>query len=56
MDKAPKFKYVPEASSDVGANCPIQIMEGQYKNIIYRYGKNFIKRNRKRRDQCHHGN
>lgn len=43
MDKAPKFKYVPEASSDVGANCPIQIMEGQYKDIIYRYGKISLK-------------
>ena len=39
MDKAPKFKYVPEASSDVGANCPIKIMEGKYNGIVYRYGK-----------------
>jgi hypothetical protein len=43
MDKAPKFKYVPEASSDVGANCPIQILEGKYKDIVYRYGKISLK-------------
>jgi len=43
MDKAPKFKYVPEASSDVGANCPIKIMEGKYNGIVYRYGKISLK-------------
>jgi len=43
MDKAPEFKYVPEFSNDVSANCPIQIMEGQYKGIVYRYGKISLK-------------
>jgi hypothetical protein len=43
MDKTPKFKYDPEASSDVGANCPIQILEGKYKDIVYRYGKISLK-------------
>jgi single-stranded DNA-specific DHH superfamily exonuclease len=27
----------------VGANCPIQILEGKYKDIIYRYGKISLK-------------
>jgi hypothetical protein len=38
MGKAPKFKYVPELNFDVTSNCPIQIMEGKYKDIVYRYG------------------
>jgi hypothetical protein len=27
----------------VGANCPIQILEGKYKDIVYRYGKISLK-------------
>ena len=43
MDKAPKFQYVPEMSSDVSSNCPIQIMDGKYNGIVYRYGKISLK-------------
>jgi hypothetical protein len=43
MDKAPKFKYVPEVTSDVGSNCPIMIIEGKYEGIVYRYGKISLK-------------
>jgi hypothetical protein len=39
MVKAPKFKYSPELSSDITSNCPIEIIEGIYKGIVYRYGK-----------------
>lgn len=43
MDKAPKFKYVPEVSANDGSNCPIEILYGKYKGIIYRYGKISLK-------------
>jgi len=43
MDKVPEFKYVPELSDDVSSNCPILIMEGQYKGIVYRYGRISLK-------------
>lgn len=43
MVKAPKFKYVPEAISDVTSNCPIQILDGKYEGIIYNYGKISLK-------------
>lgn len=39
MVKAPTFNYVPEASEDSMENCPIEITSGQFKGIIYRYGK-----------------
>lgn len=39
MAKAPTFNYVPEASGDNMENCPIQITSGQFKGIVYRYGK-----------------
>lgn len=39
MVKAPTFNYVPEASGDAMENCPIEITSGQFKGIIYRYGK-----------------
>ena len=39
MVKAPTFNYVPEASSDNMQNCPIQITSGEFKGIVYRYGK-----------------
>lgn len=43
MVKAPNFKYVPEASSDAMANCPIEITTGEFKGIVYRYGKISLK-------------
>jgi len=43
MVKAPKFKYSPELSSDITSNCPIEIMEGPYTGIVYRYGKISLK-------------
>lgn len=43
MVREPNFKYVPEASSDSMANCPIEITSGQFKGIIYRYGKISLK-------------
>ena len=43
MVKAPEFKYVPEAVSEIGTNCPIEITEGKYKGIIFNYGKISLK-------------
>jgi hypothetical protein len=43
MDKAPKFKYLPEANSDPTKNCPIQILEGKYAGIIFNFGKISLK-------------
>ena len=39
MDKAPKYKFLPEASTDISQTCPIQILEGKFSGIVYRYGK-----------------
>jgi hypothetical protein len=39
MDSTPKYKILPESSYDITQTCPIHILEGQFKDIIYRYGK-----------------
>ena len=39
MDKAPKYKFLPDDSSDISQTCPILITEGQFEGIVYRYGK-----------------
>ena len=39
MAKVLKYKLLTEDSTDITQTCPIQILEGQYEGIIYRYGK-----------------
>jgi hypothetical protein len=39
MDKAPKYKFLPESSTDVSQTCPILITEGKFEGIVYRYGQ-----------------
>jgi len=39
MEKAPKYKFLPEASTDVSQTCPILITEGKFEGIVYRYGQ-----------------
>jgi hypothetical protein len=39
MVKAPKYKFLPEASTDVSQTCPILITEGKFEGIVYRYGQ-----------------
>ena len=39
MDKAPKYKFLPEESLDTTQTCPIIITEGKFEGIVYRYGK-----------------
>ena len=39
MDKAPKYKFLPEESLDTTQTCPIVITEGKFEGIVYRYGK-----------------
>jgi hypothetical protein len=39
MAKAPKYKFLPEASTDISQTCPIQILEGKFTDIVYRYGQ-----------------
>jgi hypothetical protein len=39
MAKAPKYKFLPEATTDVSQTCPILIIEGKFEGIVYRYGK-----------------
>jgi hypothetical protein len=39
MDKVKKYKFLTEDSTDITQTCPIQILEGKYEGIIYRYGK-----------------
>lgn len=39
MAKAPKYKFLPDASTDVSQTCPILILEGKFEGITYRYGK-----------------
>lgn len=43
MDKAPTYKFIPEADSDRLSNCPIEITSGEFKGIVYRYGKISLK-------------
>jgi hypothetical protein len=39
MAKAPKYKFLPEASIDISQTCPIEIIEGKFSGIVYRYGQ-----------------
>jgi len=39
MDKTPKYKFLPEASIDISQTCPIEIIEGKFAGIVYRYGQ-----------------
>lgn len=39
MDKAPKYKFLPDNSTDISQTCPIMITEGKFEGIVYRYGK-----------------
>jgi hypothetical protein len=39
MDKAPEFIFLPEESLDITQTCPIKIISGEFKDIVYRYGK-----------------
>lgn len=39
MVKAPKYKFLSEASVDISQTCPIQILEGKFAGIVYRYGQ-----------------
>jgi len=39
MAKAPKYKFLQEASVDITQTCPIQILEGKFSGIVYRYGQ-----------------
>jgi len=39
MVKAPKYKLLPEASIDISQTCPIEILEGKFAGIVYRYGQ-----------------
>jgi hypothetical protein len=33
------YSFVDELNTDLNKNCPIKILEGKYKDIIFRYGK-----------------
>lgn len=39
MDRAPKYEVLPEPSYDITQTCPIHILGGQFKDIVYRYGE-----------------
>jgi len=39
MAKAPKYKFLPEASIDISQTCPIEIIEGKFSGLVYRYGQ-----------------
>jgi hypothetical protein len=39
MGKPKKYKFLTEDSTDITQTCPIEILEGKYEGIIYRYGK-----------------
>jgi hypothetical protein len=38
MDKAPKYKFLDELVAD-NDTCPIEILEGQFAGIVFKYGK-----------------
>jgi hypothetical protein len=39
MDKAIEFELIPDSTTDITNTCPIIIKSGEFKNIVYRYGK-----------------
>lgn len=38
MDKIPNYKFVDSMSSDMDT-CPIEILDGKYQGVVYRYSK-----------------
>jgi hypothetical protein len=38
MGKAPEYKFL-ESICELNENCPIKIMDGQFKDIVFKYGK-----------------
>ncbi len=42
MVKVPEYKFIEEIGSDMDT-CPIKILNGQFQDIIYRYGKISLK-------------
>ncbi len=42
MVKVPEYKFIEEIGSGMDT-CPIKILNGQFKDIIYRYGKISLK-------------
>jgi len=42
MDKIPNYEFKDELMGD-GDTCPIEILEGQFAGIIYKYGKISLK-------------
>lgn len=43
MDKAPEYRLIPEIDTDTNENCPVEILNGEFAGIIYRYGKISLK-------------
>ena len=44
MGKLPEYKFL-ESICEPNDTCPIEILDGEFKNIIYKYGKISIKEN-----------
>jgi len=44
MVKVPEYKFL-ESICEPNENCPIQIMSGEFKDIVFRYGKISINEN-----------
>jgi len=42
MDKVPEYKFVENEYTEMDT-CPIEILDGEYKGIVYRYGKISLK-------------
>jgi hypothetical protein len=42
MVKVPEYKFL-ELLGETNETCPIQILDGKYKDIVYRYGKISLK-------------
>jgi hypothetical protein len=38
MVKLPKYKFLPDVDVDLSKTCPIEILDGEFKGIVYRYG------------------
>jgi uncharacterized protein YdeI (BOF family) len=38
MDKVPNYRYAPESDTDTNKTCPVEIIDGEFAGIVFRYG------------------
>jgi len=38
MDKVPNYRYAADADTETNKTCPVEILDGEFAGIIFRYG------------------